>query len=261
MVYKVQDTSKVKDLFEGWEETIIYSALDNIMGEIYTDTSPDTKADSAMLQLGEFILFAGKPSEELVGYRPEGYKSNFAIFIAKHDENEQLWHSVIEKVYDSRAKRITRYATKKEPHVFDTELLCKTANSLPEGYSFALMDEALYNECRKLEWGKDFVSQYPSWEKYKENAVGVMCINNGEIVAGMSTFSHFKGGIELELATREDHRRKGLAKAVSAKILLECQKRGLYPSWDAANIASITMAKFFGYQFDCEYPAYEISNY
>lgn len=260
MVYKTNETESVRHLFENWDETVIWSALDGIMGEIYT-TSERGKADSAFITLGEFLFFAGEPDEELVRHKPHSYKSSFALFVPRHDENEEKWCALFEKVYGNRAKRITRHSTVKTPHSFDLSYLNECAAALPSGYCLKMMDEDLYNECKKHKWCKDFVSQYPTWESYSSNVIGVMCLYDGEIAAGMSAFSHYNGGIELELATREDHRRKGLARAVSAKMISECAKRGLYPSWDAANDASITIAKSFGYTLDRDYTAYEISNY
>ena len=35
MVVELSDTSKVKDLFAGWEETLIYSCIQKVMGKIY----------------------------------------------------------------------------------------------------------------------------------------------------------------------------------------------------------------------------------
>lgn len=40
MIYELKDTSKVKHLFEGWQETLVYSCLQKVMGKIYvTDLS------------------------------------------------------------------------------------------------------------------------------------------------------------------------------------------------------------------------------
>ena len=40
----------------------------------------------------------------------------------------------------------------------------------------------------------------------------------------------------------------GLALAVCAKLILTCLDKGLYPSWDAANLASVSLARKLGYQ-------------
>ena len=45
MVVELDDTSKVKKLFEGWQETLIYSCIQKTMGRIYvTDTDNPTSA-------------------------------------------------------------------------------------------------------------------------------------------------------------------------------------------------------------------------
>ena len=68
----------------------------------------------------------------------------------------------------------------------------------------------------------------------------------------------YRGGIEIEIGTREDYRRKGLASVCGAKLILECMDRNLYPSWDAQNKWSVSLAEKLGYHFERAYPAYEI---
>jgi hypothetical protein len=46
--------------------------------------------------------------------------------------------------------------------------------------------------------------------------------------------------------------------ACSAQLILACLSRGLYPSWDAQNKASVILAERLGYHFDFEYVAYEV---
>ena len=50
MLYELEDTSKVKHLFEGWDETLIYSCLQKVMGKIFV-TDPDFPV-SAMAYAG-----------------------------------------------------------------------------------------------------------------------------------------------------------------------------------------------------------------
>lgn len=71
----------------------------------------------------------------------------------------------------------------------------------------------------------------------------------------------YRDGIEIEIDTREDYRRKGLALACGTKLILECIKRNLYPSWDAQNKGSVALAEKLDYNFDKEYIAYEICDY
>lgn len=76
-------------------------------------------------------------------------------------------------------------------------------------------------------------------------------------MSGASSYTFYRDGIEVEIDTREDERRKGLALACGAKLILECLARKLYPSWDAHNSGSLALAEKLGYRFDKEYPTYE----
>ena len=63
MIYELEDTTKVLKLFEGWQDTLIYSCLQKVMGKIFvTDTSDPV---SAYAYVGCFAFYAGKPDKEL----------------------------------------------------------------------------------------------------------------------------------------------------------------------------------------------------
>lgn len=234
-------------LFENWNETIIWSCLQGIMGEIHTNLSED----AAMAILGDFAFYAGNPSEELVQYKPECCKQNFIIMVPQNAG----WAELIEKCYE---KKVTRYAIKKEMEIFDKEKLQRAVEELPSGYVLKKIEEAEYNMCRENDWANDLVSQYKEYKAYKNSGLGIAVLKAGELVAGASSYSRYDKGIEIEIDTREDYRRKGLAYACGAKLILECLEKGLYPSWDAQNKWSVALAEKLGYHFSHEYVAYEV---
>ena len=86
----------------------------------------------------------------------------------------------------------------------------------------------------------------------------VIICGKGRIVSGASSYSRYDKGIEIEIDTEKAHRRRGLATAAGAALILECLSRGLYPSWDAQNKWSVALAEKLGYHFDHEYVAYEV---
>ena len=88
--------------------------------------------------------------------------------------------------------------------------------------------------------------------------LGVVLLKDGEVVSGASSYSGYIGGIEIEIDTREDYRRKGVAYICGAKLILECLDRKWYQSWDAQNRWSVALAEKLGYHFDHAYVAYEI---
>ena len=85
-----------------------------------------------------------------------------------------------------------------------------------------------------------------------------MVLWNGTPVAGAGSYCVYRGGIEIEIDTREDHRRRGLAAACGARLILECLDRGLYPSWDAHDLRSVALAEKLGYRRGDPYPVYWI---
>lgn len=119
MIYELTDPKTAIPLFNNWEETIIWSCLQGIMGNIYANDSSNPTA--AMAVLGDFTFFAGEPSTELVAYKPSWCTQDFMIMIPQNED----WKNTIMQIYDSKAKIVSRYATKKEPDIFDNERLYK----------------------------------------------------------------------------------------------------------------------------------------
>ena len=74
----------------------------------------------------------------------------------------------------------------------------------------------------------DFVSAFGSKEKYLELGRGMFVLKSGRIVAGASSYTRYREGIEIEVETIEEERKKGLAEKL-------------------------------GYEFDHEYTSYEVS--
>lgn len=253
-IYEITNTNLVSALFRNWEETLIWSCLQKIMGKIYAD-DPDHPT-AAMAVLGDFTFLAGTPKIALLSGHPAGRTQHFLIMVPQNVG----WQNAITQFYGEKARIVSRYATKKEPHIFDQRKLAQAAASLPEPYHLSLIDEKLYQMCREETWSADLVSQFPDYETYRRLGIGVVACQNNIPVSGASSYARYREGIEIEIDTREDCRRKGLAYACGAGLILECLQRNLYPSWDAHNQASVALAQKLGYRYSHAYPAVEIRN-
>ncbi len=66
-------------------------------------------------------------------------------------------------------------------------------------------------------------------------------------------------GIEIEIGTRPEYRRKGLATIVASALIIDCLDRGIYPSWDVANTESVALAQKLGYIMEEPYDTYYIN--
>lgn len=246
MLYELEDTSKVKELFAGWNETLIFSCLQKIMGKVYVSDTEQPK--SAFAFVGCFGFYAGIPDKEIVMDSPDG----FVIMTPQNNE----WAKLIEECYPL-AKKVTRYAIKKDT-IFDRTMLQNEIKKLPAGYELKKIDADIYDRCLENPATEDFVSAFESKEKYLQMGRGMVILKNGIIVAGASSYTRYREGIEIEVDTIEPERRKHLATIACSALILNCLEEGLYPSWDAQNMNSVHLAEKLGYEFDHEYAAYEV---
>lgn len=255
MVYEVTNSKTISNLFGKWEETLIWSCLQGIMGKLYADDLNNPTA--AMAVLGDFTFFAGKASMELVSFKPAWCKQDFMIMVPQNEE----WKNAVISFYGSKAKVVSRYAIKKEPDIFDTNKLEKVISSLPKEYELCMIDKQLYQMCKSETWSTDLVSQFSNYEMYRKLGLGAVICKNNIIVSGASSYSRYREGIEIEIDTKEEYRRKGLAYICGAKLILECLNQNLYPSWDAQNKFSVALAEKLGYHYSHTYTAVEIWGY
>ena len=210
MIFELADTKKAEAIFAGWEETLITSCLQKVMGKVFVTDTKHPK--SACAYVGCFAFYAGVPEKELVLKKPDG-------FVIMTPQNE-AWASLIEECFPE-ARKATRYAIKKDTK-FDVKKLQEMKNALPYGYELRRIDGELYDKCLTDAATEDFVSSF-------------------------------------EVDTIESERRKHLATAACAALILECLKENLYPSWDAQNITSVHLAEKLGYEYSHDYIVYEVN--
>jgi len=241
---------KAERLFggSGINETMILSALQGCMGVLHGDHPDDPSAVRATVL--DFAFFAGDAdtaaAEELI-------RTVTAPLNAALQQETGRWKARFLAIHPG-AQTFDRYAIKKEPDVFDKEKLSGYLSLLPEGYALVPMEEQYYRRCLEADWSRDLVAGFRDWEAFAAHGLGWLAIApDGSIAAGASTYSWYKGGIEIEIDTSPAHRRKKLALVTGARLILDCLSRGLYPSWDAANLASVALAEKLGYHLDHHY--------
>lgn len=247
-----QEMHKIAGLFAGWKETLIWSCLQGYMGNAWVDDLQHPQ--SAQIVTGDFCFFAGVPNRELVKNIPLSFSSQYILMIPQNDG----WSQMIEQAYHGYCDKFMRYAIQKEPNIFHAEQLRQNINKLPPEYRIKELDERTYNRLHEESWSKDFCSQFASYADFKKYGLGFLAFYNGEPVSGASSYTVYDKGIEIEIDTKPEYRRKGLALACASQLILECLDRNLYPSWDAANMDSVALAQKLGYHFDKEYVTYSV---
>ncbi|MDP4152221.1 MAG: GNAT family N-acetyltransferase [Bacillota bacterium] len=238
------DLLKIAPLFSGWEETMIWSCLQGCMG--YATADDEENPSAALITVGDFCFLAGAPNFALVA------GTTAPIIVPQNDQ----WGNVIECVWGNRVEKAMRYAIKKEPDIFDVNKLTEYSNYLPKTCALKLFDREIYEYSLTEQWSKDFCSQFLNYDDFSRRGLGVAVIYGGKPVSGASSYTVYNGGIEIEVDTSPEFRQKGFASACCAGLILECLKRGLYPSWDAHDLRSASLAQKLGYHLDHPYTVY-----
>ena len=57
MIYELLETGRASALFAGWQDSVVWSALQGVMGKIYVDSLE--KPESGVAMLGDFCFLSG----------------------------------------------------------------------------------------------------------------------------------------------------------------------------------------------------------
>lgn len=230
-------------LFDGWRETMVWTCLQGHMGSVATDGR--TPPESALCAVGDFCFLAGKPDPELA------CQADRPILIPRTPD----WEPVLQSVFGEKVSPFPRYAMD-GPEAFDRERLAAYAAALPEGYALSPILPQHYPVLMGQAWSKDLCGNFRDGDDFVRRGLGVIALQDGIPVAGASSYTIYDGGVEIEIDTRPDQRRKGLALSCGARLILDCLDRRLVPSWDAHNLPSVSLAEKLGYRLRAPYQAY-----
>lgn len=243
--------SELLPLCAGTHETFVMSCLEGHMGSAYVS---DCGMRSVYLSVGDFgLLFGAADAAFLLEVKE--YIGGAQRLLAS-DVPEIM--ALIPRVFWGSCQEIERYAFERCA-AFDLDRLVAYERAIPSEYTLCDMDEHLYQAALEMPWSRDFVSQFDSAQDYVTRGLGVAALCRGELVAGASSYIVWSGGMEIQVDTRADARRRGLALACSARLIARCVQKGKYPDWDAANVASLRLAGKLGYSLKGAYPAFEIN--
>lgn len=63
MIYELIETGRASALFAGWQDSVVWSALQGVMGKIYVDSLE--KPESGVAMLGDFCFLSGNRNQKL----------------------------------------------------------------------------------------------------------------------------------------------------------------------------------------------------
>lgn len=168
------------------------------------------------------------------------------------------WVTYLDDYLSEKVHRYKRYAIKREPNAFNKSNLERLIQKIDSMYTIKQIDEDIYKEVLSIDWAADGCCFFKSYEDYNENGLGYVIYREEQLVCIASSYTAYKNTIGVTIGTLEDHRRRGLAAACAASLIMECLKRGIYPEWEAANTDSVALAEKLGYHYDRAFYVYSL---
>ena len=243
----------IAPLYEGLEDSMVYACLQGRMGAAYAMTPENPRA--ALIVSGEYSFFGGDPGSEDAAIIT---RSLFDVIetgatIGIFPENMPAWETTLMSVQEHNPRAVPRYGIVQKDYDFDITRLDSFVRALPDGFALVPFDEDIYNQAIAENWSQEFCETFASAEDYLKQGFGFAALHNRKLVSGASTMTVYDGGAEVQVATREDYLRKGLAMPCAAALIIECVHRKIRPCWDAATLVSKNMALKLGYEYRGEY--------
>lgn len=239
---------KIEHLFNDIKFYMGKSVLDGLMGEAYTDNLENPTI--AYLLVRQYCFINGDSKSELAKQVLNTLPNTCKRIIANND-----WSDIIESTYNNFEKS-KRYSLKKEKDVFNIQDLKRLSNSLSNEYQINSIDERIY---KLIKADDEDPKQMLITDDYINKGIGVCCFRNDEIIGICSSNIIYKNGIEINIRVKEGYKHRGIGTAMASRLIILCLEKGLYPSWDAANLNSLGLAKKLGYNYDSEYTIYKIN--
>ena len=129
----------------------------------------------------------------------------------------------------------------------------------PPGFEVRNLEGELIPQTKKL--GVNIEGFWSSAEDLEKNGVSFCIVKGDEVVSVCYAAAISEGLAEVDVATDETFRGRGLAEIVSRHFIRECLIREITPTWDcfAYNTGSLRLATRLGFRELVRYPFYSFN--
>ena len=221
--------------------------LNGNLGEIILDNAQNP--NTAVATIG-FVFASGQPNLKLLE-RSVNFQPNQEVTVIPSSSN---WRDTINKLGLTREFEI-RDRTTFKPREIDVTKLMKLFGEPPVGFQ---IDQLSLNELKvaAAEINNNLFGSFWEDEQWNRNGVAFGVREKNNYVCASSAFAAGENVIEIEIATKAEHRRKGLAACAASHLIKFCVENEVQPSWDAANAVSERLAKRLGFIKGSSYSAF-----
>jgi len=229
------------------QHQISTSFTDGMYGDAYVHLF------NSAITVGDFVELIGSFDEEI-------YKKIIEPKEVHLMAPPATWKKALEKRFSGKISEYTRVSF----HPMVATFAAKAATAFKkekklsiEGYPVEIkpIEKKLLPVLLEEEWSSDVVANTMVNNKKDFQGFGFVAGIGTKIIGGIGCYTLYRNGIEIEIDTQAEYRRRGIATLLSLRMLEECGRRNLACHWDAMNIASASLAKKLGFieksQYSC----------
>jgi RimJ/RimL family protein N-acetyltransferase len=237
----------LRPLFDGWPymHTAVEAVLEGTMGWAWAEKR---RPPRVVVLKNVYHFIGGDPHAAVVQKFPRLLPHGWCgIMVPPGD-----WQDAVQKTFGesmSPYSRVTFGATS-----FDPKWLRNLWEGLPPAFSIRRIDASNVGSFGSI--ARTLVFNYQNEDRFLRDGIGFGVEFEGKMVAGASSFAIAGGCCEIEIDTLPDFRRRRLAAAAAARLIVHCLENGLQPQWDAANPPSAMLAQKLGFTRPQEYLAF-----
>jgi GNAT superfamily N-acetyltransferase len=218
------------------------------MGKVFADSREEPCVARAVL---DFHLLAGDPLDANTSLLFELLQPGNTVIAPT-----PAWRQLVEATWPGALTIYHREAFQAEQ--FDIDRLRGFRQALPGGFELRQVRlEEVVQFAADL--SPALIYNFRSHEEFITRGVGMGILHQGKFVSGASSAAVGEGKFEIEIQTQPEFRRRGLARAVAAALILQGLEHGMEACWDAANEPSSALARQLGFHSTGKYDAYRLT--
>lgn len=237
----------IREICKGSGEALVRGAMEGAMGTVW---APDMQnIPYCLIVVGDFAYLLGLPPRGAgaLDLKSQIYES--ASHACIYPQNEQ-WRDWLEEEFCAKLRTSARYSLRVGEDGFDPNVLKGYEKAIPQGFAVKRITQKLYRRLMKEEWSRDLCMGFENYEHFREHGFGFAAVKEGLAASGCVAYGAGGGMMEVQVKTRKEHRRQGLALACSAAFVLECLDKDRIPIWNATNQQSVELALKLGYVYE-----------
>jgi hypothetical protein len=241
--------ANLRNLFDHYPclHGVVAAVIEGGMGRVFADSQADPRVALAAL---DFHLLAGDPRHANAPLLLNQLQPGNVIIAPT-----PAWRQLVAATYTGALAVYRREAFQAEQ--FDLDRLRGFRQALPGGFELRqVRPEEVTQFAADLD--RALIYNFRSPEDFITRGVGMGILYQGRFVSGASSATVGGGKFEIEIQTRREFRRRGLARAVAAALILYGLEHGMEACWDAANEPSSALAGQLGFYSTGKYEAYRL---